>query len=1117
MRELYYIIDFEAAALCVFAVTMFYSFTGKIYPDIINRLYKALLCVGFLASAFDIMAVISISYGDLTPYWLNYWLNYMYLALQNSLTCIWFLYIYHLIRKDRWKQWWEILLAVPAFIVFISFVITPFSDLVFSIDQNGCYRRGPGAIFLWLCSLLYLLLSFLFVLACRKCFAKNQARAIMFFVVCSAFAILVQTFYPEFLIEGFAGSMGCIILYISLQNPREKIDRNTGIFNRMTAVNILNDYLSQSRSFTMAVLALDGFRKVNASYGFEAGNELLGGIAKFLLSLAPGQACRLDGDNIALIFEPDVLDAQEAAEKIKKRLAKEWSIGEKSVFLSACICFIHCPQDAKSVSEIFDLVNNTIREAKERGEGTLVFASEHIENRERKIRELEEQKSLLEDMTREAEEARREAEQADRTKSIFLANMSHEIRTPMNAILGMTELILREETLPSQSGEYVAYIKRAGESLLDLINDILDISKIESGKLEIVNGRYYLSSVINDSINLICSRLTKKEVEFFVDIDHRLPDELIGDELRLRQILLNILGNAVKFTTKGYIRLKIQGTVENNQVSLLFQVEDTGFGIHEEDMEKLFDGFQRLDDMKTRQIEGTGLGLTICRQLLHLMGGTIKAESTYGKGTIFTVNLIQKIKSENYIIDVKNKEVVKVLVIMDEETSDTQMVSIMKNLGIGANFELESDAVWSMVEGTSYTHIFVSYPVYSKRRDKILHLRGDSKVIVITEFGQYLEYEDNLSVIQKPVYCMNVGEALNGDYQSPKKGQIWETFIAPEAKILLVDDNAVNLKVMEGLLLPYEVQITKALSGRECLKLLQSKQYHMVFLDHMMPEMDGVETLRRIRSHPEDYYRQLKVVALTANAIRGAREMFLENGFDDYISKPINLGRLDEMLRKYLPDNLIRKGKLKEAVPAEEFPYEIKGINTKQGILNCSGSKDMYWDLLSTVLMEGKVKLPLMKEYIATDNIKSYLVEAHALKSVASSIGAGFLSFLAKKHEEEAKAGNYSFIRNKGNELLEAYGELLAQVEETLKLRDKKSGTEGKLPLDEDIYLNSLKQIAASIEAYEDEQAIQMLKELLLYSLEEQACFNLEKALNALKALDYTEAQNIIKEQLFSC
>lgn len=1114
MKPLQYNINFEVAALFTFAVTMFYSYTGKNLPNIINRLYKIMLCVGFCASFFDILAVITITYGKIVPYWLNYGFNYIHVVFQNSMTCLWFLYIYHFTRKMRFKKWWEIILAIPVLLVIVFLFISMFPDRAFRLDPNGMFYRGPAMLFIYLSSFCYLMLSLFYVFLYKKGFTRNQRAAITVFVLLSGGAILIQAVIPTLLIVGFASSIGCIVLYISLQNPEERIDRNTGIFNRTTATAALSDYLEERKNFSMIVLAIDEFQKVNTDYGYEIGDELLKKIGRFLSGLTAGLVCRLDGDNIALIFEQDVLTAQEAVDVIQARFLDEWNAGESFIRLTTCICCLFCPRDAKTVSEIFDIVNNTIREAKAMGKGTICYASEHIENREKRILELEEQKSLLEQITMEAEAARMEAERADRTKSIFLANMSHEIRTPMNAILGMAELVLREETLPSQPVEYVMSIKKAGESLLDLINDILDISKIESGRLEIINDRYYLSSVIHDIINMICSRLQKKDVEFLVEVDHRLPDELIGDELRIRQILLNILGNAVKFTTKGYVSLKIYGTVENNSVSLFAEVEDTGFGIRKEDIDKLFDGFQRLDDKKTRQIEGTGLGLAICQQLLGLMGGTIEAESTYGAGSRFTVYLPQKINNTNPIIEVKNINLIKVLVIVEDETAHPQMASIMKNLGVSANYELDSDRVWGMIQDAGYTHVFVPYFIYVNRKESICRLVDVCRVIVITEYGRYVEYGPNLSAVQKPLNAVNVGEALNGIYDRSTPGQVWESFTAPEAKILIVDDNAVNLKVMEGLLLPYKVQITKALSGKECLKLLQSKQYHLVFLDHMMPEMDGVETLNIIRSQNEDYYKQLKVVALTANAIRGAREMFLENGFDDYISKPIDLARLDEKLKTYLPKEFIEKGELREIEPVEEFPFEIAGVSTKQGIKNCSGSVKMYWDLLSTVLMEGRVKLPLMGEYIATDNIKSYQVEVHALKSVASGIGAQSLSSLAKKHEEEAKAGNYYFIRSKGGELLKQYEELLRQLEGILKAWDKKSGEKEEIPIAPRELKKHLEIICGSIMSYEDEEAVRGLDYVLRFSLDGQVSLKLLKSLEALKVLDYKEALAILREQI---
>ena len=396
----------------------------------------------------------------------------------------------------------------------------------------------------------------------------------------------------------------------------------------------------------------------------------------------------------------------------------------------------------------------------------------------------------------EKEEQRR-AIQANQAKTEFLANMSHEIRTPMNAVLGMSEIILREENLTDSVREEVENIQSAGNTLLSIINDILDLSKIESGKMELVNNNYQLSSIINDIYNMIKFRIGEKPIEFILDIAPTLPNELYGDEIRIRQILINLLGNAVKFTNQGSITLRMKWEKEEDTAWVKIEVADTGIGIRQEDLGKMFESFQRVDMKKNHAVEGTGLGLSICKNLCALMGGDISAESEYGKGSTFTLVIPQKIIDESVIY---------------------------------------GNAVKSVKE-----------------------------------------YDGIRTKPQKELY-------------------------APGAKILIVDDNELNIKVAQGLMKPYGFQIDTAFSGAEAIKKVKSKEYQLIFLDHMMPQMDGIETLRIMKREVKGL--KTPVIALTANAISGVKEMYLKKGFTDYLSKPINPEKLSEKLKLYIPKEL---------------------------------------------------------------------------------------------------------------------------------------------------------------------------------------------------------------------
>lgn len=393
-------------------------------------------------------------------------------------------------------------------------------------------------------------------------------------------------------------------------------------------------------------------------------------------------------------------------------------------------------------------------------------------------------------------EAKNIAEQANRSKSDFLANMSHEIRTPLNAIMGLNEMVVRESD-SKDIKEYAINIRNASQTLLSLINDILDFSKIEAGKIEIVYNDYNVATFLNDVVNMARIKAEQKELEFIVEVDETIPSVLFGDEVRNRQVIVNILNNAIKYTKEGTVKLKVSGQKNENDFAMKLEVEDTGIGIKEEDIDKLFNVFQRLEIEKNRNIEGTGLGLAITHNLVEQMNGKIEVYSEYGKGSIFTIYLNQRIIDENAIGDFTTN-----------------------------NFDEEE---------------------------------------------------------------------INGSYKK---------FIAPKASILVVDDNKMNLMVVKELLKETQISIISCMSGEKCLEIVKKKHFDLILLDHMMPGMDGMETLKRFNEE-EHMCKNVPVIVLTANAIVGAKEEYLEAGFADYLSKPIDVTLLENILIRYIDESKI--------------------------------------------------------------------------------------------------------------------------------------------------------------------------------------------------------------------
>lgn len=699
------------------------------------------------------------------------------------------------------------------------------------------------------------------------------------------------------------------------------------------------------------------------------------------------------------------------------------------------------------------------------------------------------------------------AQESDKAKSMFLSNMSHDIRTPMNAIVGMTDILLRED-LPEHAHEYVYDIKHSGERLLTIINDILDFSKIESGKMELEEEDYEFTELMRELSVIFLNYIGGKPVELIYEIPTDIPSAMRGDMKRFSQIMTNLVGNAAKYTDYGFVRMQIEiKERHDDQITFLISVYDSGRGIREEDYERIFSSFSQADTKKNRSIEGTGLGLAISRQLVELMGGSIHVESEYGRGSRFYFDLTQTIVDPTPVAALNTTYTnLKGAYYLDNPYEDMSFRKLADDLNLSVMQIEDTDTTdWDSYDYFITDDLDLAHAIHKKATScRVAFLQNP----MLTD-----HIESDIEFINKPLYFRNLCAFLNGEAYDHTEADTPVVFTAPDARVLIVDDMPMNLKVVAELLTPLQMQIDKAMNGREALDRIYAGHYDIILMDHMMPVMDGIEAVTLLRSRTEKKYRDLPVIALTANATTEAKKLFFESGFSDFLPKPVHLEDIVVCIRKWLPSEKVHDTSVPLSdisvmtasdIEVDTSEINIPGVDNNKGIEN-SGNAVLFKDLLGDVYELIDEKSDSIRAHLENDEIKSYTTEVHALKTTCRMIGAMELAENFFTLEKLGTDNNVTKLKEYTPSVLAAFSALKPYLKPYAKVKAEPDQDYNKKDV-----MDVLDKLEAAIADFDLTVAEKCTDTLAAYVFDEAISSQIKKLCELVTNLDYEEAGELI-------